>query len=79
MTEISVVTLDVRDMAPRDRHPTIFARLDASNRAIACAWSTIMIRPHCGTSCSASARICSPGSQSSERHQPASRGTREAG
>jgi uncharacterized protein (DUF2249 family) len=29
MTEISVVTLDVRDMAPRDRHPTIFARLDA--------------------------------------------------
>ena len=29
MTEATVVTLDVRDMAPRDRHPTIFARLDA--------------------------------------------------
>jgi uncharacterized protein (DUF2249 family) len=29
MTEPTVVTLDVRDMAPRDRHPTIFARLDA--------------------------------------------------
>jgi len=29
MTETAVVTLDVRNMAPRDRHPTIFARLDA--------------------------------------------------
>ena len=29
MTETTVVTLDVRNMAPRDRHPTIFARLDA--------------------------------------------------
>lgn len=29
MTEATVVTLDVRDMAPRDRHPMIFARLDA--------------------------------------------------
>ncbi len=29
MTEATVVTLDVRNMAPRDRHPTIFARLDA--------------------------------------------------
>ena len=27
MTEIS--TLDVRNMVPRERHPTIFARLDA--------------------------------------------------
>jgi uncharacterized protein (DUF2249 family) len=29
MTEATVVTLDVRNIAPRDRHPTIFARLDA--------------------------------------------------
>jgi uncharacterized protein (DUF2249 family) len=29
MTETTVVTLDVRNMVPRDRHPTIFARLDA--------------------------------------------------
>lgn len=29
MTEATVVTLDVRNMTPRDRHPTIFARLDA--------------------------------------------------
>ena len=29
MTETTVVTLDVRNMAPRDRYPTIFARLDA--------------------------------------------------
>ncbi len=29
MTETTIVTLDVREMAPRDRHPTIFAHLDA--------------------------------------------------
>jgi uncharacterized protein (DUF2249 family) len=29
MTETNVVTLDVREMTPRERHPTIFARLDA--------------------------------------------------
>jgi uncharacterized protein (DUF2249 family) len=29
MTETTVVTLDVREMTPRERHPTIFARLDA--------------------------------------------------
>ncbi len=29
MSEFTVETLDVREMAPRDRHPTIFARLDA--------------------------------------------------
>lgn len=29
MTEMTVVTLDVRTMVPRERHPAIFARLDA--------------------------------------------------
>ncbi len=29
MAEPVVVTLDVRGMSPRDRHPTIFARFDA--------------------------------------------------
>lgn len=29
MSESTIVTLDVREMAPRERHPTIFARLDA--------------------------------------------------
>ncbi len=29
MAEANTVTLDVREMAPRERHPTIFARLDA--------------------------------------------------
>ncbi len=29
MAETTVVTLDVRNMAPRERHPTIFAHLDA--------------------------------------------------
>jgi uncharacterized protein (DUF2249 family) len=29
MAEPTVETLDVRDMAPRERHPTIFARLEA--------------------------------------------------
>ncbi len=29
MAKSTMVTLDVRDMAPRERHPTIFARLEA--------------------------------------------------
>ncbi len=29
MAELVVVTLDVRDMVPRERHPAIFSRLDA--------------------------------------------------
>lgn len=29
MTEPITVTLDVREMTPRERHPAIFARLDA--------------------------------------------------
>ena len=29
MTNALVVTLDVRDMIPRDRHPMVFARFDA--------------------------------------------------
>ena len=29
MAEPTVMTLDVRDMAPRERHPTIFDRLEA--------------------------------------------------
>ena len=29
MTETNVFTLDVREMMPRERHPTIFARFDA--------------------------------------------------
>ncbi len=29
MAEANAGTLDVREMAPRERHPTIFARLDA--------------------------------------------------
>jgi uncharacterized protein (DUF2249 family) len=29
MTESTTVTLDVREMTPRERHPAIFARLDA--------------------------------------------------
>lgn len=29
MTEPTTVTLDVREMTPRERHPAIFARLDA--------------------------------------------------
>lgn len=29
MTDTTIVTLDVRDMTPRERHPAIFARLDA--------------------------------------------------
>lgn len=31
MPEATVVTLDVRDMVPRDRHPSIFSQLDALN------------------------------------------------
>ncbi len=31
MAEPTVKTLDVRDMAPRERHPNIFARLEALN------------------------------------------------
>jgi uncharacterized protein (DUF2249 family) len=29
MAESQVVTLDVRDLVPRERHPIIFSRLDA--------------------------------------------------
>jgi len=29
MTDTTVVTLDVREMTPRERHPAIFARFDA--------------------------------------------------
>jgi uncharacterized protein (DUF2249 family) len=29
MAETTVITLDVRNMVPRERHPAIFARLDA--------------------------------------------------
>ncbi len=29
MTEITIITLDVRDMAPRERHSLIFEHLDA--------------------------------------------------
>jgi uncharacterized protein (DUF2249 family) len=31
MAETTVVDLDVREMIPRERHPTIFARFDALN------------------------------------------------
>ena len=31
MAEPTVVTLDVREMPPRQRHPTIFSQLDALN------------------------------------------------
>ncbi len=29
MADATIVTLDVQNMAPRERHPAIFARLDA--------------------------------------------------
>jgi len=29
MAETTVITLDVRDMTPRERHPAIFAQLEA--------------------------------------------------
>ena len=29
MAEATVITLDVRDMTPRERHPAIFAQLEA--------------------------------------------------
>ena len=29
MADTTITTLDVRDLAPRERHPLIFARLDA--------------------------------------------------
>ncbi len=32
MAEPTVNTLDVREMAPRERHPNIFARLEALNQ-----------------------------------------------
>lgn len=32
MAEPTVVTLDVREMPPRQRHPEIFSRLDAGKR-----------------------------------------------
>jgi uncharacterized protein (DUF2249 family) len=34
MTESIVITLDVRDMAPRVRHPIIFARLDELKQGV---------------------------------------------
>ena len=43
MAEPTVMTLDVRDMAPRERHPTIFDRLEALDPGDALRLVNIMI------------------------------------